>query len=172
MEIDKILYKEILGRETSFCEKKDCTTMIAIHYLLNRNNIYDKSRIALEFELTEDGLDNPKWVTSIRAKELVSDFAPRKINVRAQIILDSIKYATNQTAREYEMGQRTMLMAMAGLAYLRENVYSENETAQNKEKIFDEKMPFFKGMYKMCAKGLKRIASYKKKLREEKQKAE
>lgn len=167
MEIDKILYSEILGLETNFKEKKDCTTMIAIHYILNRHNFYDKSRIALDFELTEDGLDSAKWVTSIRAKELVSDLKPRKINDKAQIIFDSIKYATNKTSEEFEIGKRTLLMAMASLEYLRENVYTETQTAAEQEKIFNQKLPFYKGLYKICTKALKRINSQKRKLKEE-----
>ena len=166
MEIDKILYTEIMGTEPDFKEKKDCLTMIAIHYLLNTHNIYDKSRIALEFELTEDGLTSQKWLTSIRAKELLHEERTRKFSDRAKIVLESIKVSINQTSREFDIGKRTLLMQMAGLAYLQENVFGENETAINKEKIFNNKLKSFTGSYNITSKALKRVTANKKKLKE------
>lgn len=167
MEVDKILYKEIMGECPDFKEKKDCLTMIAIHYLLNRNNIYDKSRIALEYEFTEDGLASAQWVTSIRARELVHTEKPLKFSDRARIVLDSIKIAINRTSSEFDIGKRTLLMQMASLAYLEENVYKENETVSNREKIFNEKLKSFSGFYSIAAKGMKRMNAQKKKLKEE-----
>lgn len=168
MEIDRILYKEIFGKSTDFSEKKDCTAMIAIHYLLNRQNIYDKSRVALDFTLTEEGLTNPKWNQSIKAREL-TDLAPGpKLSARASIVVESLRYSINKTATTYEVGPRSLAMAMAGLAYLRKNVFYDNELLKEQEKTFDKELICFSGMFNICNQAFKTFNARKKKLKEEK----
>ena len=174
MNIDKKIFKQIIGKDADFSNQKDLMTMIAIHYLLNRNDFADNGR-AYPFDLTSQGLTSQQWAVSIRSRELVTKLTEPEFTPEAEMIIDSIQYATSKTARDCKesnlAGPRTIVIAMASLACVRDN-FDITKSNQPDEKIYFEKqVKFLKDLYEIADKGLRRIENRKDRLLYEKEKA-
>lgn len=174
MNIDKKIFKKIIGKDADFSNQKDLMTMIAIHYLLNRNDFTDNGR-AYPFDLTSEGLKSSQWAVSIKSRELVSELSESEFTPEAKLIIDCIRYATEKTARDCKemnaAGPRTIVIAMASLACVRDNFDITKDNQADDKKYFERQVKFLKDLYEFADKGLRRIENRKDKLLYEQQKA-
>lgn len=175
MNIDKKIFKQIIGKDADFSNQKDLMTMISIHYLLNRNDFADNGR-AYPFDLTCQGLTSQQWAVSIRSRELVSDLRDSEFTPEAKLIIDSIQYATTKTARDCQesnaAGPRTIVIAMASLACVRDNFDITSKNKEDERKYFEKQVKFLKDLYDVADKGLRRIENRKNTLLREQEKTE
>ena len=172
MNIDKKIFKDIIGKEADFSNRKDLMTMVSIHYLLSRNDICDSGRV-FDFDLTSEGLAGKEWINSIKSKELVADIADKEYSSDAQLIIESLKNATSKTVKECAFfnsaGARTIVIAMGSLACVKDCLVSESATEEEIKKTFETHAMYLKDLYNVANKALNRMDREKERLLKEKE---
>ena len=160
MNIDYPIFKEVIGKDANFKNKKDVFAMMAIHYLLNANMIFDDNRV-YEYKITEEGLSSAECYQSIKRKEDY-DPTPAKFSKSAKIVFSSINDAITKTAEEYDYGPKTIVVACAALCFIKNNLINSKATDTQIRKYFNKKFVYLSGMYDVCEKALVRIDRNKK----------